>query len=134
MKNIIKKTTCSLIAFLVLFSTFSFSVNHQYCKGALIAISYIGATEVCKSDVKDDFSFTVKGCCSNKVETIKGQNELQIHGSKKLTTAKEKFITIDFTFYRRLFIDKFSRAHKPIALFPVNIPINHQVLHQCFLI
>jgi hypothetical protein len=134
MKNIIKKITCSLIAFLVLFSTFSFSVDRQYCEGSLIAISYIGATEICKSAVKEDFSFTIKGCCSNEVETIKGQNELQIHGSKKLTTEKEQFIAIDFTFYRLLFIDKSSRAPKPRGLFPVNIPINHQVLHQCFLI
>jgi hypothetical protein len=134
MKNIIKKITYSLIAFLVLFSTFSFSVDRQYCEGSLIAVSYIGATEVCKSDVKDDFSFTIKGCCSNEVQTIKGQNELQIHVSKKLTTVKEQFVAADFTFYRLLFIDKFSRAYKHIALFPVNITINHQVLHQCFLI
>jgi hypothetical protein len=134
MKNIIKKITCSLIAFLVLFSTFSFSVDRQYCEGSLIAISYTGATEVCKSDVKDNFSFTIKGCCSYEVQRITGQNELQIHVSKKLTTVKEQFAAKDFAFYDLLFTDKFSRAHKPLELFPVNIPINHQVLCQCFLI
>jgi hypothetical protein len=134
MKNTIKKTTCSLIAFLVLFSTFSFTVNRHYCEGSLIAISYMGATGVCESDVKSDFSFTVKGCCSYEVQTIKGQNELQIQGSKKLTTAKEQFVATEFNSHRPLFIDKFFRAKRHTELFSVNIPINYQVLHQSFLI
>ena len=107
MNSIVNKITSFLIAFLVLFSTFSFTVDRHYCEGSLIAISYTGEVEVCKSDTKDGFSIKIKGCCSNEVHTIEGQDELQIHASKKLAT-KEQFVAADLIFHRILFVDEFS--------------------------
>jgi hypothetical protein len=133
MNSTVSKTTSFLIAFLVLFSTFSFTVDRHYCGGSLIAISYIGKTEVCKSDIKDGFSVKIKGCCSDEVQTIEGQDELQIHASKKLAT-KEQFVATNLIFHKILFVDEFPEndTYKELSL--ENIPLNYQVLHQCFLI
>jgi len=133
MNNIISKIISFLIAFLVLFSTFSFTVDRHYCGGSLIDISYIGETEVCKSDIKDGFSVKIKGCCSDEVQTIEGQDELQIHASKKLAT-KEQFVAIDLIFHKVLLEDEFLKNDTSKELSTENIPINYQVLHQCFLI
>ena len=133
MNSIVNKITSFLIAFLVLFSTFSFTVDRHYCEGSLIAISYTGEVEVCKSDTKDGFSIKIKGCCSNEVHTIKGQDELQIHASKKLAT-KEQFVATDLIFYRSLFVDEFPEHNSDKEFSPKKVPINYQVLHQSFLI
>jgi hypothetical protein len=132
MNSSINKITSFLVAFLVLFSTFSFTVDRHYCGGFLVAVSYSGETEVCKSDV-NDFSVKVKGCCSDEVQTIEGQDELQIHVSKRLAT-KAQFIATDFIFHRILFVDEFPEHNTYKEFSPKNVPINYQVLHQSFLI
>ena len=133
MNSIVNKITSFLIAFLVLFSTFSFTVDRHYCEGSLIAISYTGEVEVCKSDTKDGFSIKIKGCCSDEVQTIEGQDELQIHASKKLAT-KAQFVATDFIFHRTLFVDEFPEHNTYKEFSPKKVPINYQVLHQSFLI
>ena len=134
MKSIITKIASISIAFLVLFSTFSFRVDSHYCKGLLVAVSYIGESEVCKSETKSDFSFKTKDCCSYEVQTIKGQDELQIQASKKPAAAKEQFISTNFIFNSALYINEFSTNNTHTKKSLKKVPINYRVLYQSFLL
>jgi hypothetical protein len=111
MKIIMNKIVSPIAAFLVLFSTFSFTVDSHYWSGFLIIGSYIDEPKVCKSDIKVDFYVKIKDCCTNEVQTIKGQDELHAHVSKKLGTTKEQFILTCFIFHSILLVDEFSQKN-----------------------
>ncbi|MDX6747983.1 hypothetical protein SHK09_14385 [Polaribacter sp. PL03] len=134
MKIIITKITSFLLAFLVLFSTFSFTVESHYCGDFLIDSSYLGEAEVCKSDLKDDFSVAMKDCCSDEVQKIEGQDELQILGSQKFDFKKQQLFTNLFFIDSNLFVE-INANYKVLEYNSTPyIPINQQVLYQSFLI
>jgi hypothetical protein len=130
MKIIINKIASFLVAFLVLFSTFSFTVYSHYFNDFLIIASYIDEPKVCKSDIKVDFYLKIKDCCTNEIQTIKGQDELYAHVSKKLATTKEQFINAAFIFHSILIVDEFSQKNTYNKKSLKNIPGDNQVQYQ----
>jgi hypothetical protein len=134
MRIVVIKIASIFIAFLVLFSTLSFRVDNHYCEGFLIAVSYAGETEVCKNNTKSDLSDKTKDCCSDEVQTIEGQDELQIQASKKPKAAKEDFIATNFVFHSALCAAKFSEDNAPKKKSLKTVLINYQVRYQSFLI
>jgi hypothetical protein len=134
MRIVVIKIASIFIAFLVLFSTFSFRVDNHYCEGFLIAVSYAGETEVCKNNTKSNLPDKTKDCCSDEVQTIEGQDELQIQASKKPKAAKEDFIATNFVFHSALCAAKFSEDNTPKKKSLKTVLINYQVRYQSFLI
>ncbi|TXD46831.1 HYC_CC_PP family protein [Polaribacter sp. IC073] len=134
MKISITKITSFLLAFLVLFSTFSFTVESHYCGDSLIAISFTGDADVCKSDLKDEFSIESKDCCSDEVHKIEGQKELQQHSKNKISFQKQQFLTVNTTFHQNLFVETKATKVNYNSFFLPDKPLDYQVLYQSFLI
>lgn len=134
MKIIIIKITSFLIAFLVLLSTFSFTVDTHYCGNTLVSVSYTSQSEVCENDINGDFSVKMKNCCSIEIQKIEGQDELQVHASQKLETTRQQLTTDQFTSYGCTCIEQSFKHLYCKDAFLTNPPINYQVLYQSFLI
>ena len=65
------------LAFLVLLSTFSFTVEKHYCGDFLMDVSYVGHAEGCGMEKDASLKNNKKPCCKDEVHKIEGQDELQ---------------------------------------------------------
>jgi len=83
MKAFIKNIASVFLAFLVLFSTLSFTISEHYCGNTLVNSSIFSQAKNCgmempkKSPIKD-CSIEKKDCCKDVVKLIKGQEDLKI--------------------------------------------------------
>lgn len=59
MKQFLSKIVSSVLALLVLFSTFSFTVEKHYCGDYLVDVSYLGKADTCNSNSGVDECTTV---------------------------------------------------------------------------
>jgi hypothetical protein len=110
MKIILNKIVSSIATFLVLFSAFSFTMDSNW-SDFLIIVSYIDEPKVCKSDIKVNFHVKIKVGCTNQVQTIKDQDELHAHVSKKIAATKEQFVPANFISHSLLRVDEFSKLN-----------------------
>lgn len=133
MKNIFIKLASFTLALLVLFSTFSFTVEKHYCGDFLVDVSFSGKTEGCGMKMNGVVSAKKKKCCTNEIHKIEGQDELQSNKIDKLTFEKEQFLTT-FVFSCNDFVERKSKNKVYKGFSPPDISINYQVLHQTFLI
>lgn len=134
MKKYLTKITAFSLAFLVLFSTFSFTVEAHYCGDFIVDISYTGEAEVCKTDMTNDLSIAMKDCCSDEQHKIEGQDELQVNSDKQLDFSKQFFLTSFLTSYKSLFVTKdFVKIYHKNP-YPPDTDKNFLVLYQTFLI
>lgn len=87
MKKVLLKIGALFMAFVVLFSTMSFTINTHYCSGTLFDTSIFKKVQNCgmNSDENQNQSTSIKGCsilkdncCENKQIAIEGQNELRL--------------------------------------------------------
>lgn len=134
MKKVFKKITSTLLALLVLFSTFSFTVESHYCGDFLMDISFTGEADDCAMEMEQKAATKKRNCCKNITHTIEGQDELQSNTELKFDVKKQQFLASFLISYNDFFIEKTtqSKYHKDFS--PSDIPINYQVLYQSFLI
>jgi hypothetical protein len=134
MKSIFIKITSALLAFLVLFSTLSFTVESHYCGGLLMDISVIGEANDCGMKVEQSMSAKKINCCKDEVIITEGQDELHPASFDTLNFKKQQFLTTFYSSNLNLFKEESSRSiiykafHRPV------IPINFQIKYQSFLI
>lgn len=71
-----------LMAFVVLFSTMSFTVNQHYCGDSLVDSAIFNKVNTCGMEMQnpstDACSITEKDCCKDETISIDGQDELQV--------------------------------------------------------
>ena len=119
------------MAFIVLFSTLSFTVESHYCGNNLIDTAIFTKAKVCGGNIKIEAP-TIKHCCKNDVEVIKGQNELKLNGFDDL---EQQFF---FTSYAYSYISLFISLPKQVILHrdytPPNLIFDIKVLYETFLI
>jgi hypothetical protein len=74
------------MAFVVLFSTMSFTVNMHYCGDTLVETAVFQKTKGCGMEMEkpstEGCSIAKKNCCDDKQLTIEGQDELQLQVDK----------------------------------------------------
>jgi hypothetical protein len=134
MKHFFIKISSIALAFLVLFSTFSFTVDKHYCGDFLVDVSFIGETEGCAMNM-DTVAFTKKkNCCKDEVQKFEGQDELQTNKIESITFENEQFLTAYFISYKKLFLETKSKNNFYKDFSPPNIRLDYQVLYQTFLI
>ena len=97
MKSIFIKITSALLAFLVLFSTLSFTVESHYCGGFLMDISVIGEANDCGMKVEQTMAAEKINCCKDEVIITEGQDELHPVSFDTLNFEKQQFN--DFLFF-----------------------------------
>lgn len=134
MKKSLKKITSTVLALLVLFSTFSFTVESHYCGDFLMDISFTGEADNCGMEMEQKAAKKKKNCCKDEIHKIEGQDELQVKSELKLSFEKQQFTTAFLISYQDLFAEKTSKNTSYKDFSPPDIPINHQVLYQSFLI
>ena len=134
MKQFFTKISTFLLAFFVLFSTFSFTVETHYCGDLLVDVSFVVEAE--NSAMSSDLIACAKknNCCKVEIQKVVGQGQLRFHEIEKLSFSNQEFITPFFVSKNYLFIKKESenRFYKDFS--PPDIPLNYQILYQTFLI
>jgi hypothetical protein len=134
MKEFLVKISSFLLAFLVLISTFSFTVDSHYCGDFLIEVSFTGETECCGMKMDTTSKIKKKNCCKDEVQKIEGQDELKLTNFDEISFKNQQLLTT-FLFSHK---DNFSESQSEKIVLkdfpPPEIYENHQVSYQTFLI
>ena len=133
MKQRFSKISSFLLAFLVLFSTFSFTVEKHFCGEFLMDVSFIGHTDGCDMGM-DETAIIKKNCCTDEVHHIQGQDELQQTSVDEFNFSQEQFLVSFYISYNDLFIENESKKTYYRDSSPPDISTDYQVLYQSFLI
>ncbi len=137
MKQFVTKFLSSILAFLVLFSTFSFTVEKHYCGDYLVDVSYLGKADTCNSDGGVDKCATLakkKKCCKDEVQQIDGQDEFQKVSTEKISFNQVKLLVAFYNSYQFVFqdLEKQTISHQYYS--PPDLVQDIQVLHEVFII
>ena len=131
MKSIFNKIASISMAFLVLLSTMSFTVEKHYCGDFLVDVSIIGNADSC--DMKMDLS-DINNCCKDEIYHIEGQDKLQKNSTDDLSLNQQKLITALVISYQTIFVDVDLEKEFYKDFSPPDILQDYQVLYQSFLI
>ena len=138
MKHVSKQIMAVLMAFVVLCTTMSFTVNMHYCGDTLVDSSLFGHVETCgmdkqlsrndcQSEVQDD------SCCSDKQLVVEGQDDLKM--SFNTLNFEQQVFVVSFV---HSYINLFETLDSHIVPFrdytPPYLVRNVQKLHETYLI
>lgn len=106
MKQIFHKTTSVLMAFVVLFSTMSFTISMHYCGDTLVETVVFKKVKGCGMEMQnpstEGCAITKKNCCNDEQIIADGQNELQLSVTD-ISFEQQLFIVSFMSTYRNLF-------------------------------
>ncbi len=138
MKAVFHKILSVLMAFVVLFSTMSFTIDMHYCGDRLVDTALFKKAKGCGMDMEtnsdSDCSLTKKNCCKDELIVVKGQNELKFTSFEDLTFHQQLFFTVFTYSFINLFegLPRQTIPHKDYS--PPNLVADLQVLDQVFII
>ena len=126
MKQVFHKTMSVLMAFVVLLSTMSFTINMHYCGDKLVDSAIFSKAETCGMEMElttstNDCSVSKKNCCSEGFEKINGQNELQ-SSIETISFEQQVFIASFIYTYAKLFksldnkVSLYEEYHTPLVI------------------
>ncbi len=126
------------MALVVLFSTFSFSVDQHYCGGILVDFSLFGKAESCGMEIQQasdshQHNLEKKGCCEDETLSILGQHDLKL-SLEKLSFEQHQLVVSFVYGYLNLFeglqenVVSFNHYPPPLLVRDIHI------LDQTFLI
>lgn len=133
MKKAVQKSLSSLLALLVLVSTFSFTVDKHFCGSMLVDRAIFSEAETCGMEMDLGKGLAEDSCCTNQKTAVEGQDELKVSfGSIDLD--KQVFLTT----FTHTFINLFEGTPVEVIPFkdysPPLLVADIQVLDQVFLI
>jgi hypothetical protein len=106
MKKVFHKIVSLAMAFVVLFSTMSFTVNMHYCGDTLVETAFFHKAKGCGMEMEKpstkSCSITKKSCCDDKQLSVEGQDELQLTVDK-ISFEQQVFIASFVYTYINLF-------------------------------
>ena len=86
MNQVFHKIMSLVMAFVVLFSTMSFTVNMQYCGDTLVETAIFQKAKGCGMEMEkpstEGCSIMKKNCCADEQLVVNGQDELQLQVDK----------------------------------------------------
>jgi len=95
MKQVFHKIMSLLMAFVVLFSTMSFTVDMHFCGDTLVETAIFQKAKGCGMEMDNastkGCSITKKNCCSEEQLLVDGQDELQV-SFDKISLEQQVFI------------------------------------------
>lgn len=97
------------MALLVLFSTFSFTIESHYCGDVLVDTSLFGDVKTCGMEINQvatssECSLIKKDCCNDEKLVIDGQDDLKT-SFNKLDVEQQLFVASFIYSYINLFIE-----------------------------
>ena len=106
MKKVFHKIMSFTMAFVVLFSTMSFTVNMHYCGGNLVETAIFQKAKGCGMEMQkpstEGCAITKKNCSDDKQLIVDGQDELQLQ-LDKISFEQQLFIASFVYTYVNLF-------------------------------
>lgn len=139
MKKVSQKIMSILMAFVVLFSTMSFTIDLHYCGDTMVDYSFLHNVETCGMKKEQVVStcenpeMKNKSCCSDEQIIIEGQEDLKNNFST-LTFEQQIFVASFLYSYINLF-EGTASEEVPYKDYPPPFVIRDvQVLHQTFVI
>ena len=138
MKRIFHKTLSILMAFVVMLTTMSFTVDMHYCGDSLVDFSFFTKSKTCGMEkaqpVKcENPSMSEKSCCSDQKIVKEGSDDLKT-SFNKLTFEQQTFVATFFYTYINLFegLDENIVPFKDYS--PPFIERDVQILYETYLI
>ena len=130
-KQVLHKIFSISLAIIVLFSTVSFTVEKHFCGDKLIDVAVFTELDKCAMDTEE---VTKKQCCKDKVDIVKGQDELIVKAFDDLDFEQQLFVASFKNLYVNLFesLPQQVIPHKDYS--PPNLVTDKQILDQVFLI
>lgn len=127
----LSKISALSLAFLVLLSTLSFTVDQHYCGDFLVDISFFGDADGCGMEIS---KAAKKNCCSDEKLSFDGQDELQFQ-----FVSIKSFSTPDFTITHHFDWMPSKTLYSEGSIYykefpPPDIPKNFQAEYQVFII
>jgi len=101
MKRIFQKITSSLMALLVLVSTFSFTVDKHYCGSLLVDQAVFAKATSCGMEMhssSEKMMMDEENCCSNQNITVEGQDQLKLSFSSLEFDQQVFFTAFSFSY------------------------------------
>lgn len=135
MKGLLFKISSFLLAFLVFFSTMSFTVDKHFCSEELVDLAIFSEAESCRMETQghQDVDSVVEDCCENHQTTVEGQDELA--NNKDLLELEQVVFLTTFTFsYINLFIESTEQIGPSKNYNPPLLVQNIHVVNETFLI
>lgn len=134
-KESIHKTFSIAMAFLVLLSTISFTMEKHYCGDTLIDVAIFSKVDsCCDMDATAITTVEKKSCCKEEIAVVKGQDNLKKATFDDLCFDQQVFITTLCYSYLNLF-EGFSEHIIPNKGYsPPHLVPDIRVLHQVFII
>ena len=131
--TISNRITSLFLAVLVVFSTLSFTVEKHFCGGHLVDVAVFSEVKKCGMDTSV-MNSEKKSCCQDKVEVIKGLEDLKIDSNKDLVTVQIAFVKSSDYKFEVLYVTlpKQINPHKNYA--PPNLVAEITILQETFLI
>ena len=137
MKQGFYKIMAFLMAFVVLFSTMSFTVNMHYCGNTLVEIAFFQKAKGCGMETgnrdSEGCSIIKNNCCEDKQLVVEGQDELQLSFDK--IPFEQQLLITSFVY---TYINLFEGLKENIIPFnnysPPLVERDIQVLHEVYLI
>jgi len=126
------------MAFLVLFTTMSFSISEHYCGGTLVDSSLFSKAESCGMEMDkplsiEGCSIQKNNCCKDVLKLVQGKDDLNTSISK-IDFQQQLIITSFYVSYINLF-EGLEENIIPHLGYPPPLLINDiQLLDQTFLI
>ena len=131
MKESLHKISSIFVAFLVLFSTLSFTVDRHYCGERLVDVAVFSEASGCKMEIEegksDVLSFSKKSCCKNETSMVEG-NSIDQQALQNLKLQQINFVTAFVVSYNNLFVDTTQTS----SLYLYKPPIIHKDITLLF--
>lgn len=121
-----------LLAFLVLFSTVSFTIEKHFCGNVLVDVSMFVEADKCAMEAMEILQ--KKTCCKDEIDVVLGQDELSLSPFDDLDFEQQQFVTaFTHTYLNGIeSLPKQTISHKDYS--PPNLIADIQVLDQVFII
>ena len=135
-KQILHKIFSVSLALIVLCSTVSFTIEKHFCGDKLIDVSVFTEANKCKMEALEMEleKITKESCCKDKIDVVKGQEELIVKTIDDLDVTQQLFVATFTYSYLNLFegLPQLVIPHKNYS--PPILVTDLQVLDQVFLI
>ena len=131
-KKVLHSMFSVLMAFLVLFSTVSFTIEKHFCGDVLVDVSLFAEAEKCASEAEEIIAKI--DCCKDTIDVVQGQDELTVKTFDDLDFEQQVFVTTFAYSYVMLFEDLSQRIIPHKDYFPPNLVDDIQIRDQVFII
>ncbi|WP_047245235.1 HYC_CC_PP family protein [Maribacter thermophilus] len=125
MKQVFHKIMSLAMAFVVLFSTMSFTMNMHYCGDTLVETAIFHKAKGCGMEMEkpstEGCAITKKNCCNDEQLVVDGQDELQLQVDK-ISFEQQVFIASFVYTYINLFegldnnVSSFEEYEPPLVV------------------